>query len=86
MFSHDTSWPYFMLTQCHSHILSLNYCQDVIIDRRELKLLKCFVTSSSMTFIPTVMKIHQVETHCPRCKWKDNIKMDLEEVGGGRGD
>ena len=22
----------------------------------------------------------------PRCRWKDNIKMDLQEVGGGRGD
>jgi hypothetical protein len=22
----------------------------------------------------------------PRRRWKDNIKMDLEEVGGGRGD
>jgi hypothetical protein len=22
----------------------------------------------------------------PRCKWEDNIKMDLEEVGEGRGD
>jgi hypothetical protein len=22
----------------------------------------------------------------PRCRWKDNINMDVEEVGGGRGD
>jgi hypothetical protein len=22
----------------------------------------------------------------PRCRWKDNIKMDLQEVGGGCGD
>jgi hypothetical protein len=22
----------------------------------------------------------------PRCRWEDNIKMDLKEVGGGRGD
>jgi len=22
----------------------------------------------------------------PRCRWEDNIKMDLREVGGGRGD
>jgi hypothetical protein len=22
----------------------------------------------------------------PRCRWKDNIKMDLQEVGGGHGD
>jgi len=22
----------------------------------------------------------------PRCKWEDNIKMDLQEVGGGHGD
>jgi hypothetical protein len=22
----------------------------------------------------------------PRCKWEDNIKMDLQDVGGGRGD
>jgi hypothetical protein len=22
----------------------------------------------------------------PRCRWEDNIKMDVEEVGGGRGD
>ena len=22
----------------------------------------------------------------PRCRWEDNIKMDLEEVGGGCGD
>jgi len=22
----------------------------------------------------------------PRCKWEDNIKIDLQEVGGGRGD
>ena len=22
----------------------------------------------------------------PRRRWKDNIKMDLQEVGGGRGD
>jgi len=22
----------------------------------------------------------------PRCKWEDNIKMDLQEVGGGCGD
>jgi hypothetical protein len=22
----------------------------------------------------------------PRCRWKDNIKMDLQKVGGGRGD
>ena len=22
----------------------------------------------------------------PRCKWKDNIKLDLQEVGGGHGD
>ena len=22
----------------------------------------------------------------PRCRWEDNIKMDLQEVGGGRGD
>jgi hypothetical protein len=21
-----------------------------------------------------------------RCRWEDNIKMDLQEVGGGRGD
>jgi len=22
----------------------------------------------------------------PRCRWENNIKMDLQEVGGGRGD
>jgi len=22
----------------------------------------------------------------PRCRWEDNIKMDLQEVGGGFGD
>ena len=22
----------------------------------------------------------------PRCRWEDNIKMDLQEVGGGRRD
>jgi hypothetical protein len=22
----------------------------------------------------------------PRCRWEDNIKVDVEEVGGGRGD
>jgi hypothetical protein len=22
----------------------------------------------------------------PSCRWEDNIKMDVEEVGGGRGD
>ena len=22
----------------------------------------------------------------PRCRWEDNIKMDLQEVGGGHGD
>ena len=22
----------------------------------------------------------------PRCRWEDNIKMDLQEVGGDRGD
>jgi hypothetical protein len=22
----------------------------------------------------------------PRCRWEDNIKMDLQEVGGGYGD
>ena len=22
----------------------------------------------------------------PRCRWEDNIKMDLQEIGGGRGD
>ena len=22
----------------------------------------------------------------PRCRWEDNIKMDLQEVGGGRGE
>ena len=22
----------------------------------------------------------------PRCRWEDNITMDLKEVGGGRGD
>ena len=22
----------------------------------------------------------------PRCRWEDNIMMDLQEVGGGRGD
>jgi len=22
----------------------------------------------------------------PRCRWEDNIKVDLQEVGGGRGD
>jgi hypothetical protein len=22
----------------------------------------------------------------PRCRWEDNIKTDVEEVGGGRGD
>jgi hypothetical protein len=22
----------------------------------------------------------------PRCRWEDNIKMDLQEAGGGRGD
>jgi hypothetical protein len=22
----------------------------------------------------------------PRCRWEDNIKMDFQEVGGGRGD
>jgi hypothetical protein len=22
----------------------------------------------------------------PRCRWEDNIKMDLQEVGGGRED
>ena len=22
----------------------------------------------------------------PRCRWEDNIKMDLQEVGGSRGD
>jgi hypothetical protein len=22
----------------------------------------------------------------PRCRWEDNIKMDLQEVEGGRGD
>jgi hypothetical protein len=22
----------------------------------------------------------------PRCRWEDNIKMDLQEVGGGCGD
>ena len=22
----------------------------------------------------------------PRCRWEDNIKMDVQEVGGGRGD
>jgi hypothetical protein len=22
----------------------------------------------------------------PRCRWEDNIKMDSQEVGGGRGD
>ena len=22
----------------------------------------------------------------PRCRWEDNIKMDLQEVGGGLGD
>jgi hypothetical protein len=22
----------------------------------------------------------------PRCRWKDNIKMDLQEFGGGLGD
>ena len=22
----------------------------------------------------------------PRCRWEDNIKMDLQEVGGGGGD
>ena len=22
----------------------------------------------------------------PRCRWEDNTKMDLQEVGGGRGD
>ena len=22
----------------------------------------------------------------PRCRWEDNIKIDLQEVGGGRGD
>jgi hypothetical protein len=22
----------------------------------------------------------------PRCRWEDNIKMDLQKVGGGRGD
>jgi hypothetical protein len=22
----------------------------------------------------------------PRCRWEDNIKMDLQEVGGNRGD
>jgi len=22
----------------------------------------------------------------PRCRWEDNIKMDLQEVAGGRGD
>jgi hypothetical protein len=61
----------FMLTQCHSHILSLNYCHDVIIDGRELKLLKCCVTSSGMMFIPTVMKIYQVKTHCSVVKAVD---------------
>lgn len=32
------------------HIISLNYCQDVSIDGRELKLLKCGA-SSGMMFI-----------------------------------
>jgi hypothetical protein len=22
----------------------------------------------------------------PRCRWEENIKMDVQEVGGGRGD
>jgi hypothetical protein len=22
----------------------------------------------------------------PKCRWEDNIKMDVQEVGGGRGD
>ena len=40
-----------------------------------------------------VMSLHKrwgisdhVSTVGPRCRWEDNIKMDLQEVGGGRGD
>ena len=30
--------------------------------------------------------IHVISLERPRCRWEDNIKMDLQEVGGGGGD
>ena len=46
-----------------------------------------------MLHVSAVMAIINIFTHRrkrplgrPRRRWEDNIKMDLQEVGGGRGD
>ena len=62
--------------------------------------LLCFVQNNRTNYIPVRYEIHKTEYQSyglikfytvrplgrPRRRWEDNIKMDLQEVGGGRGD
>ena len=38
----------------------------------------------AISYFGTFMEFHPLGR--PRRRWEDNIKMDLQEVGGGRGD
>ena len=52
----------------------------------------CLLVSSSALFFCTDLQVLNnilyilYNIRAPRCRWEDNIKMDLQEVGGGHGD
>ena len=49
--------------------------------------MKCFVFRRIAGFVIMIILRSKLELlERPRRKWEDNIKMDLQEVGGGYGD
>jgi hypothetical protein len=46
------------------------------------ELINCSIISINFSWLTSVNKTSR---HCCYRRWEDNIKMDLQEVGGGRG-
>ena len=41
---------------------------------------------SEVYSLPNIVRVVKRPLGRPRCRWKDNIKIDLQEMGGGCGD
>ena len=52
----------------------------------DISLLRVNILGASLVRLPITLAAQKSSLERPRRRWEDNIEIDLQEVGGGRGD
>ena len=60
--------------------------ESLAVIQREYQISRLLDSSFFQDGVSTFINLRFVSPCIPRRRWEDNIKMDLQEVGGGRGD